>query len=79
MKDIDQKLDKIIDSISEINVTLGKQSVILDEHIRRTNILEEKIEPVEKHVHRVEGAFKLFSLMGVLLAILEGTRRMLNK
>lgn len=76
-KRIEDKLDKIAEHMAAMNVTLGKQSVILDEHIRRTNLLESKIEPVEKHVQRVEGAIKLLSLLGILGAIIEAARRTL--
>lgn len=68
---LEEKLDKMADHMAEMNVTLGKQSIILEEHIRRTDLLEKKIEPIEKHVHRVEGAFKLIGLIATLAAIVE--------
>lgn len=38
------KIDKIVDQTARTEITLAKQSVILDEHIRRTNILESKVD-----------------------------------
>lgn len=64
MERLEEKLDKIVEQIAEINVTMARNTASLDEHIRRTNMLEEKLEPVEKHVIMVNGAAKL--LMGLL-------------
>lgn len=64
----DQKLDKIVEDIGEIKVTLGKQQVSLDEHIRRTNLIEEDLKPVKKHVWMVNGALKL---VGAVITVYE--------
>ncbi len=61
-----EKLDQIAEAQSDIKVTLAQQQVILDEHIRRTELLEKELDPVTKHVSRVEGALKL---LGVLSAV----------
>ena len=71
MNKIEEKLDKIAEHQAEMNVTLGKQSIILEEHVRRTNILEKKIEPIERHVHRVEGVLKFIGLLAVFASIIE--------
>ncbi len=68
---IHEKLDKVVDSISEINVTLARQAVSLEEHIKRSNMLEAKMVPVERHVAMVNGALKFVGLLGVLAGILE--------
>jgi len=78
------RLDSIDDSIKGIyrhaastDVTLAKQSVLLDEHIRRTHLLEmamlqeaknssAAISPVKKHV---EGMHFLLKAVGALAAI----------
>lgn len=69
---MDQKLDKIIDRMNNIDVTLGKQSVILEEHVKRTNLLESKLQPVEKHVIMVNGVMKFLGLVAIFLGIIEG-------
>lgn len=71
-KRLDEKLDKVVERIGNIDVTLGKQSVILDEHVKRTNLLEAKIEPIEKHVIMVNGVLKLIGIAAGFLALLEG-------
>ena len=67
---IEQKLDSVDISIKSIDITLAKQSVLLDEHIKRSNLLEAKLQPVEKHVAMVEGALKLVGLISLVLGII---------
>jgi hypothetical protein len=67
---IESKIDKVVEHIGSIDVTLAKQSVILDEHIRRTNILEKKFEPVEEHVASVHTSLKTLKFALKILAIL---------
>jgi hypothetical protein len=47
---LESKLDKIGEDIGVIKVTLGEQHISLAEHVRRTNLLEQQIEPIKKHV-----------------------------
>lgn len=67
----DDKIDKIVEKISNIDVTLAKQSVILEEHVRRTNLLEQKIEPIENHVAMVNGALKLLGVLAMIFGLVE--------
>ncbi len=41
---VDEKLVKLDSRSDAIDVTLVKQQVILDEHVRRTNLLEQKLD-----------------------------------
>lgn len=59
------KLDTLDKNVDSINVTLAKQSVILDEHVKRTNLLEEDLEPIRVHVNRVNS---IIAFLGALLA-----------
>jgi hypothetical protein len=68
---IDDKLDKLNDKLSIIDTTLVKQQTILDEHVRRTNILEERFEPVEEHVNSLKSIVRFFKFLGVIAAIVE--------
>ena len=72
---IDAKLDKISDHIANIDVTLAKQEVSLSDHIRRTALLEEKLEPIEKHVTMVNGVLKFAGIVAAFVAIIEGLLR----
>ncbi len=65
------KIDKIFDRLSSIDVTLAAQHESLKDHIRRTEILEEAFEPVKNHVSMVNGALKFIALCGILATIIE--------
>ncbi len=71
---IDAKLDTVIEATTEIKITLGKQQVILDEHIRRTELLEKEIKPLQKQHTILNFVAKVLSLIigsGIFIAIME--------
>lgn len=70
---IEEKLDKVADRLTSIDVTLGRQEEQLAYHIKRTDMLEEQLAPVKTHVAMVNGALKLVGILGVLGAIIEAT------
>jgi len=78
-KRTEDKIDKIVESIGEINVTLAKQEVSLSEHIKRTNLLEQKLEPVEKHVAMVNGALKFIGTLALIAGIIEAALKLVGK
>lgn len=53
-------------SLASIDKTLALQHQSLDLHIKRTNILEQKLEPVEKHVEQVRGVSKFLALVAIV-------------
>lgn len=69
---IDIKLDKIVDTLGQQAITLERLTVTVEDHVRRTNILEEDIKPLKRHVWMVNGALKFTGLLGILAAIAEG-------
>lgn len=76
---IERKLDSITEKVGAVQITLAAQHEVLAEHVRRTNILEAKIEPIQKHVSRVEGALKLIGILGVIATILESIHFLFSK
>ncbi len=62
----EDKLDRVVERIGSIDSTLAAQHVSLSEHIRRTNILEDKLAPVEKHVAMVGGAIKFIGILATV-------------
>lgn len=68
---IEAKLDKVVDNIGSINTTLAAQHESLKDHIRRTEILEEKIIPLEKHSAMAIGVIKFMGLSGALAAMIK--------
>lgn len=71
MTRIEDKLEKIEGHIGTQAVTLERLTVSVEEHVRRTNLLESKVEPLEKHVSMMNGALRLISILGVVAAIAE--------
>jgi len=69
---LDTKLDKIVDRLGSVDVTLAQQHESLKTHIRRTELLEEAVAPIEKHVDMMSGALKLVGILGLIAGILEG-------
>ena len=73
---IEEKLDRVDEKLSSIDITLAKQEINLAEHMRRTELNEIAVEkiretlvPINKHVNMLEGVFKFFGLISILLGI----------
>lgn len=82
---INNKLDKLDSRIDNVDITLAKQSILLDEHIKRTGIAEENIgmlradlKPVEAHVSMVQGAIKLIAFGAVIIGAAAGIVRIIS-
>lgn len=70
----EEKLDKIVDKIADIDKTLAAQHESLKLHIKRSDLLEEHLElfrnqisPIEKHVSMVNGGLKLITLSCIII------------
>lgn len=86
---ISDKLDKIIDDlttikidmvkeIGNINAVLASQHESLKDHIRRTEILEDKIAPLEKHDAMGVGIIKFLSAGGILAGVIKAILMLLK-
>jgi hypothetical protein len=64
--DLLSKVDSRLDDIHEVQI---KQQASLDEHIRRTAILEKQISPIQKHVHMVQGVGAFLGVMALIATI----------
>ena len=70
----DKMLEIILDiqkDVKEIYKTLARNTDSLEVHIKRTTMLEKKMDHVERHVNMVQGGLKLLLSSGVLLALYE--------
>lgn len=68
---VDEKLDHIGETLNEIAVTLAVNTAHLEEHMRRTELLEKNFEPVEDHVKFVNKFMKTVAwLIGLAAATL---------
>lgn len=66
-----EELGKISDKQDKMQDVLVRNTAILDEHIRRTNLLEAEVKPIKKHVDIVQGSSKVAIAMFGLLATLK--------
>ena len=80
------RIDNLVNEMSEIKVILAKQEAAIEEHIYRTNLLEEsvealrkEVEPVKKHVTYVEIALKLVGGIAVLVGLFESIKSLFGK
>lgn len=71
MDRFETKLDKVIDKIGYIDVTLAAQHVTLEEHMRRTAALEAQIDPLKEAHSRFTGILKLFPYICAVAAGVE--------
>jgi len=67
----DQKLDKIAEDIGEIKVTMAEVRKDLNYHIRRTDILEGKVEPISNHVVLVNNGIRLVVALSAIAVFLK--------
>ena len=73
-KRLELKLDQIVHCQNEMQITLAKQQVILDEHIKRSNMLETQMDSVMEHVNGLKGVTKALKILAFLAAIAESIR-----
>lgn len=77
---LETKMDKVVDRIGSIDVTIAKQQVSIDEHVRRCNLLEEgakemakRMAPLERRKIMVDAALRSVGLLATIAGIGEGT------
>lgn len=75
---MEDKLDHIVDRIGSIDVTLAAQHVSLKEHMRRTELLEGQMAPLQKTASMVHGVLKLIGLLALVATICEGALQVLQ-
>jgi hypothetical protein len=80
---IDQKLDEIKDMIHNLHIMAVRQTEQISNAASRADSIEEdiekleikhteEIEPIKKHIARVEGAAKLIGMLALLVGIVGG-------
>lgn len=72
-----EKLDKIESVLSEQAVTLAKLTVTVEDHVRRTNLLEEDMKPIKRHVVMIEGVLKALGVLAIIATIVGGASELL--
>lgn len=81
---IEAKVDKIEDSISNIDITLAKQSKDLEHHIFRTDLAEQNLEllraemqPIKKHVALMDAGLKIMGVLASVVTVLVGAIKLI--
>ena len=63
MENVGKTLERMDDRLDKVDVTLGKQQVTLEDHVKRTNLLEDKlareIEPLKVQSAQVKLLMKI--------------------
>lgn len=67
---LEKKMDDQNEHLSSIDLTLERQNITLEEHVRRTNLLESKVAPVVKWMYMTQGAAALIGLLATIGAII---------
>lgn len=78
-KKLEEKLEKISEKITSIEVTMERNTGSLEKHMLRTELserrlehMEEALKPIVKHVNHVEGAFKLLGMLATVIGVIAG-------
>lgn len=79
------KLDKVDSRLNDIDKTLVRNTVSLEEHMKRSDNLEKmitKVEsdmlPLQKHVSYMHGAFKLVGVLSLVVGLLVGISKLIK-
>jgi hypothetical protein len=70
--------DEVKDHIASIDTTLALQHQSLVEHIKRTEILEKAIVPIQTHVSQVTGALKFVGILALFATVATGVVDLLH-
>lgn len=87
LKSIHDKVEKISEDMTDMKVTSAKQQVSLDEHIKRSNMLEDlyigmkekDIEPIKVDINQLKGVYKFITLFATLASVFFGILKLFGK
>ena len=79
LNNIESKINKLDDRLDKIDVHLGIYNEQLKIHIKRTEMLEEDMEPITKHVHEVSAMFKLLGAAAAFTGLFTVLKPMFDK
>lgn len=68
---VEAKVDKVLDQVSQINSTLAGQHEQLTYHIKRTDLLEARLTPLEAFMARLLGAGVVLVSLASIAAFLK--------
>ncbi len=68
---LEEKIDSINEKLNKNNEILAINTFQLTEHIKRTALLENRVDPLEKGYMHANGVIKFFVLIGVVGAVVQ--------
>lgn len=68
----EQRLQSIDNSLKEINITLIRQEHQLSYHIRRTDLLEDRVQPLESFYYKALGGISVLVSVLTLIKLFGG-------
>jgi uncharacterized coiled-coil protein SlyX len=74
---IEAKVDTISDKLGETNNILAAQHESLKLHMKRSDMLEKALKPLQRHVSMLEGALKLVGFIASATVLIEIVRRLI--
>lgn len=81
---IEEKLDKVLEDVSEIRVVQAEQAKDLKYHIKRSDLNEHRIEMVEEKLlpliaikNRFDGAFKVVGILSTIVGFAIGIAKII--
>jgi hypothetical protein len=72
LEKIDEKLEKIDNHLTKIDITLVSQHLSLEEHHKRSTMLEEIVLPIQRKVTLFEGGLKVLGAIVLILSVVAG-------
>jgi hypothetical protein len=65
------KIDKVSEEQQETNIHLAEYNTQLGIHLKRSEMLEQELKPVVKHVYMLQGALKLAASAGIIAGLVK--------
>ena len=69
MKRIEEKLDKIDERIDNIDKHLAVYNSELKFHIKRTDLLEQELQPIKSSLVKAQGALCFIGIMATVVSV----------
>lgn len=69
---LEDRLQSLDNSLKEINITLVKQEQQLSYHIRRTDLLEDRVQPLESFYYKALGGISVLVSALTLIKLFGG-------
>lgn len=82
---LQEKIESLDEKMDDMKITHERNTVILDEHIRRTEIAEQNIDslradlkPIQTHVTQISFVFKFIGFISVIASIISASIKLID-